>query len=72
MVIDLPQFIERGSTNSVPFFIYACERPMRVFAADSSRKTNFEASTVFIQRANFFRAAATSGRSCSAGRGRFF
>lgn len=72
MVRFLPQFMGRGSANSSPRRIHAWERPIDKLAPDSSTNTSLSASIRFIQRMKALRFWATSGRSCSAGRRRFF
>ena len=67
-----PQFIGRGSTITVPRGTHACDRPIARFAPDSSTKTSRAGSTCAAHWRNASRLAWTSGRSCSAGRGRFF
>jgi hypothetical protein len=72
MVRLLPQFIGRGSTTTWPLRTHACERPIARLAPDSSTNTSRAGSMRAAQARNAARAAWTSGRSCSAGRGRFF
>ena len=67
-----PQCIGRGSTTTAPRWTHACDRPIARFAPDSSTNTSRAGSTPVAHWRNAARLARTSGRSCSAGRGRFF
>jgi hypothetical protein len=67
-----PRFSGRGSTNSSLRHTHACERPMARLAPASSMKTKRSGATPCIAFRNAMRFAATSGRSISLGRGRFF
>ena len=67
-----PQCIDRGSTTTAPRWTHACDRPIARFAPDSSTNTSRAGSTPVAHWWNAARLARTSGRSCSAGRGRFF
>ena len=67
-----PPFIGRGSTTTAPRWTHACDRPIARFAPDSSTNTSRAGSTPVAHWRNAARLARTSGRSCSAGRGRFF
>ena len=68
----LPQFMGVRSTYSSPFFTHAWERVIERLSPDSSRNTSFSTGTRRMSRVNASRFAATSGRSCSNGRTRFF
>jgi hypothetical protein len=67
-----PQFIGRGSTYSSPRWIHTCDRPIARCAPDSSTKISRRGSMRRIHLRNAARFVATSGRSHSLGRGRFF
>ena len=67
-----PQCIGRGSTTTAPRWTHACDRPIARFAPDSSTNTSRAGSTPVAHWRNAARLARTSGRSCSASRGRFF
>ncbi len=67
-----PQFIGRASTYAVPRWTHAWDRPIAMLAPASSMKTKRSGFTRPIHLRNASRLARTSGRSISAGRGRFF
>ena len=67
-----PQFIGRDSTYSSPRLTHACERPIARLAPASSRNTSRRGSCRRTHLTNAARFAATSGRSTSLGRSRFF